>query len=99
MDEGGGLKGLAGGFAGHPGGGQVAQFLIYEREQLLGSLPLAGVERLQNPGNFTHPPAPLPETPDQQKAKNPESKRMLLPFFAGSGKRQTCCERDTTLQL
>lgn len=36
VDEGGSLEGVAGGFGGHPGGSQLAQFVVDEREQFFG---------------------------------------------------------------
>jgi hypothetical protein len=41
VDECGGLQGLVGGFARHAGGGQLAQLIVNEGQQLVGRLDLA----------------------------------------------------------
>jgi phosphoribosylaminoimidazole carboxylase (NCAIR synthetase) len=52
VDEGGGLQGLAGRFVGHLGGGQLAQILIDERQQLLGGLRVALLDPVEDKCDF-----------------------------------------------
>src|SRR5581483_8256322 len=50
----GGLERLAGGFAGHFGGGQFAQFLVNEGQEGIGALGFATVDGLEQAGDFAH---------------------------------------------
>lgn len=52
VDECGRLQGLAGGFAGHLGGGEAAQLVINEREELGGGLRITLIDTLENVGNL-----------------------------------------------
>lgn len=47
VDEGGGLKGLAGGFAGEFGGGEAAEFAVDEREEFVGCARVALADALE----------------------------------------------------
>ena len=49
-----GLEGLSGFFIGHPDDGQLAQFFIDEREQLIGSFGIARINGAEQLGDVGH---------------------------------------------
>ncbi len=54
VDQLGGLDGLPGCFVGQSPGGQTAQFVVNQRDQILGRFPLAPLNRLQDDGDVSH---------------------------------------------
>jgi hypothetical protein len=51
VDEGGGLEGLPGAFFGELGGGEVAEFLIHQGQEIPGGLAIATLDGLEKPGD------------------------------------------------
>lgn len=50
VNQGGGLQGLAGTFLGHPPGCQAAQFVVHDGEEFVGSVQIASLDGVQQPG-------------------------------------------------
>jgi hypothetical protein len=48
MNQGGGLQSVTRSLSGHPGGGQMAQFIVDQRQQLLGGLGVSCDECVQD---------------------------------------------------
>jgi hypothetical protein len=68
MDKGGGLKGLASLFLGHPGGRQVAQFLVDQGKQYVSGLAVALLQYSKNPRHLAHAlPGSMPTDPAADK--------------------------------
>lgn len=86
MDQGGRLKGVSRGFVGHFVGGQPAQFSIHNRQQFLGALGIALLDRLENPRDIMHRPDPTAGISSWKASTSTGHQRTLslrcLPFFA-----------------
>ena len=54
MDQGGGLEGVLGGLAGHARGGELAQLVVDEREQVGGGLAVTGRRGVQESRHVGH---------------------------------------------
>jgi hypothetical protein len=54
VNEGGRLQGLIGGLARHPSGGELAQLVVYEREQVGGGLAVTGRRGVQESRHVGH---------------------------------------------
>ena len=54
VDQGRGLERLAGLLLGQPLGGQLAQLVVDQRQQLLGGLGVALLDGREDPGHFVH---------------------------------------------
>jgi hypothetical protein len=68
VDEGGRIEGMAGGLGGHLGGSEPAQFVIDERQQVIGGLAVARLGSLDETGHVGHAAVlPVGATACQQK--------------------------------
>ena len=56
MHERGGLQSVVGGFHGHSGRGQAAEFLVHQRHQLFGRFWITALEWLKDGGDIAHGP-------------------------------------------
>src|SRR5205823_6102090 len=54
VDQGGGLEGVAGRLGGHPGGGEFAQLIVDEREQVGGGTAVPGRGRVEQSADVGH---------------------------------------------
>lgn len=63
MYQGGGLKGLSGTFTGQLRGGERAEFVVDEREQLLGRERVSPLDRQKDPGQIIHRHIPISKGP------------------------------------
>ena len=63
VDQGGRLQGMARGFAGHLLRGHAAEFAIDKRQQGLGGLRSASLDRLKDLPDLAHVPAGTPQPP------------------------------------
>ena len=55
MDQGGGLEGVVGGLTGHAHGGELAQLVVDEREQVGGGPAVTGGGSVEETGHIGHP--------------------------------------------
>jgi hypothetical protein len=55
VNQGRGLEGVVGGLARHPNGCQFPQFVVNERKELGGRVPVAGRGGVEEPGDVVHP--------------------------------------------
>jgi hypothetical protein len=54
MDQRGGVRGVIGPFVGHPGGRDLAQLVIYQRQELLRRRRVAGLDLRENASDLVH---------------------------------------------
>jgi hypothetical protein len=54
VDESGRLKRVAGRLGSQPGGGEVAKFVVNQRQQMSGGARIALIHRIQKFRNFAH---------------------------------------------
>ena len=76
VDEGGRLKRVAGRFGGQPGGGEAAQFVVDQRQQLSSGVGVAPVHRAQQLRDFVQR-FPRQERPPKRGHSMPEQRKVL----------------------
>ena len=79
MDEGGRLEGLARPLVGQPGGGELAQLVVDEGEELLGGTRVTLLGRGQDAGDLAHGPRIPPgrgiAPPKWERGANPRDRQ------------------------
>ena len=78
MNQGGRLEGLVGGLVGHPRGGELAQLVVDEREQVGGGLAVTGRRGVQESRHVGHS-ANVTSTAGSGKRKGPRIIPATLP--------------------
>ena len=92
VDQGGGLEGLARLLGGQPGGGELAQLVVDEREQVGGGLRVAGRGGVEEAGDVGHA---AEHTPPRTRRNRFPGRRPLDPaYFAPSYSHRTGSERN-----